>query len=1147
MPGLPFVGRADLLAEIGDALADARSGRGGLVALTGAAGAGKTRLAEEAVLAAGGFRVVWVWCPPGEAGSALRPWSQVARELAAGAACGRLVRRSPGLRALIAGRGPADPSSAEAPVLKAPDVAGPALPATTRTPRPEPRPEPAPESGPGPESVPGPDPAAGPAAARLRLAGDLAALVRAGAAAGPLLLVVDDLHEADASSVTLLLELAAAVRTAPVVLLATARDDDTAWRGRTAALAALLRTARCLPVGPLAEAEVHALARAATGGPPDPAVVRELLARTGGDAFFVTELLRRPGGAPVPVSVRAAVQARMAALAPECARVLGAASALGAGFDLEVLAEVAAVPLAELRPVLGQAVDAGLLTLAEPGRGAFRHQLTQEAVHDALSVREQAGWHHRAADVLAGLAARGRDVGPAEVAHQLLLAGPEHSRRAAEFARRAGARAYGLLAYEDAVRWYEAAVLALASAGAADTGPPDPGARPDTPPDTPPGPVRAPAPAPSPAQGAAAAQPPAAQLPDAQPPAARPTAAVPAAEPATSPAELLIELGTARIAVGERAGARADFLRAAALARRSARPDLLARAALGLGAGPAGFEVALLDRTQLDLLGEARAALPPERADLLAAVAARLSVAATLVEPEQDRTALAEEAVRTARAGHDDQALAYALAALCDARSGPAYCAERLDRSAEIVRLARRLPDPPAELLGRRLRVVALLELGRVAEVEQEVRAFEVTATALGQPLHAWYVPLWQGMRALLEGRFDDVRTALDRVTALGRRAGSDNAELLAATQRWCLFAETDDRAGIRELAERLSLLDVSLGLWPRVTKALIAAQLGEPAEARRRLAAVAPLLPAAPRDSEWLPMLAQAAEVLGLTGPAGELAEPARQLYDWLAPYAGLFAVEGIGAAVRGPVHRHLGLLAAALGEPALAERHFTAALAAARAVGATGPAARIAQEAGARTQPDGRNVFRRAGEGWELRFAGRQVTLADSKGLRDLAVLLARPGRPVPALDLVGAAAGPGRGTAGTTGANPDGLHPPGDTGELIDSAARQAYRIRLRELEQEEAGADRDGDADRSARIAAERQALVGQLSAAYGLGGRPRRTGSTAERARTTVTARIRAALDRIGRAHPPLGRHLANAVRTGTLCVYEPESPVDWQL
>ncbi|MFF1867401.1 ATP-binding protein [Kitasatospora herbaricolor] len=1119
MPGLPFVGRADLLAEIGDALAEARSGHGGLVTLTGAAGAGRTRVAEEAVRAAEGFRVIWVWCPPGEAGSALRPWSQLARELAAGAACGRLVRGSPGLRALIAGRGPVGPPGEDTRSVRAAggEDTAPEAPHRAAGSRPDPGPD------------PGPDPA--PAAARLRLAGDLAALVRAGAAAGPLLLVVDDLHEADASSVTLLLELAAAVRTDPVLLLATARDEDSAWQGRTAALAALLRTARCLPVGPLAEPEVEALARAATGGRPDPASVRELLARTGGDAFFVTELLRRPDDGPVPVSVRAAVQARVAALAPECARVLGAASALGAGFDLDVLAEVAAVPPAELRPVLGQAVDAGLLTLAEPGRGAFRHRLTQEAVHDALPVAEQAGLHHRAAEVLAGLAARGRDVGPAEVAHQLLLSGPEHARSAADFARRAGARAYGLLAYEDAVRWYEAAVAALASAGAADAPPalPDPSAlAPD-----------------------AVAVSTSALAPDA----VAVSTPAPVPDAAELLAELLVDLGTARIGAGERTKARTDFLRAAALARRRARPDLLARAALGLGAGPAGFEVGLLDRTQLDLLAEARAALPPERADLLAAVAARLSVAAALVEPEQDRTALAEEAVRTSRAGRDDQALAYALAALCDARAGPAYCAERLDRATEIVRLARRLPDPSAELLGRRLRVVALLELGRVAEAEQEVPAFEITATALGQPLHAWYVPLWQGMRALLEGRFEDCRDALDRVAALGRRAGSENAELLAATQRWCLLADTSDREGIRSLAERLSLLDVSLGLWPRVTKALIAAQLGEPAEARRRLAAVAPLLATAPRDSEWLPMLAQAAEVLGLTGPAGELAGPARQLYDWLAPYADLFVVEGIGAAVRGPVHRHLGLLAAALGETVPAERHFTAALAAARAVGATGLAGRIAQEAGTRPQPAGGNVFRRAGEGWELRFAGRQVTLADSKGLHDLAVLLARPGRPVPALDLVTAGAGPGRGPAGTIGANsgtipganPDGLHPPGDTGELIDSTARQAYRTRLRELEQEETEADRDGDADRSARIAAERQALVGQLSAAYGLRGRPRRTGSAAERARTTVTARIRAALDRITRAHPPLGRHLANAVRTGTLCVYEPESPVSWRL
>lgn len=60
-------------------------------------------------------------------------------------------------------------------------------------------------------------------------------------------------------------------------------------------------------------------------------------------------------------------------------------------------------------------------------------------------------------------------------------------------------------------------------------------------------------------------------------------------------------------------------------------------------------------------------------------------------------------------------------------------------------------------------------------------------------------------------------------------------------------------------------------------------------------------------------------------------------------------------------------------------------------------------------------------------------------------------------------------------------------------------------------------------------------------------RVRRTGSQAERARTAVTARIRASVRRIGAVHPELGRHLDTALRTGTLCVYQPEQPPEWSL
>jgi hypothetical protein len=74
-----------------------------------------------------------------------------------------------------------------------------------------------------------------------------------------------------------------------------------------------------------------------------------------------------------------------------------------------------------------------------------------------------------------------------------------------------------------------------------------------------------------------------------------------------------------------------------------------------------------------------------------------------------------------------------------------------------------------------------------------------------------------------------------------------------------------------------------------------------------------------------------------------------------------------------------------------------------------------------------------------------------------------------------------------------------------------------------------------------------ALIEVLTGAYGLGGRVRRSGSAAERARTAVTARIRDAIRRIGGAHPELGRHLARSVRTGTFCVYEPDQPARWSL
>ncbi|MEU4169142.1 AAA family ATPase [Streptomyces sp. NPDC026665] len=1123
--GFPFVGREDLLGELRDARERAAAGRGGLVTLTGAAGAGKTRVAEEAAAHAGGFRTVWTWCPPDAVDHALRPWSRLLRELVvADARCERLVAASPPLRAVLAGSAPGGRTEAD------------------------------------------------PEAARVRLAGDVAEILTTAARRRPLLLVLDDVHAADASSLRLLLETADAVRGARVLLLATARDDDAAWRDRAWARAQLLRRGTALPVGPLRDEDVAALFDAARGGAPEPSAARALARYTGGDAFFVTELLRSGGGlerpdsgAPgtaVSVRIRDAVRARTAELPPGAARLLDLAALLGTRFRLDVLAEAADLSLDEVRALLGEAAGAGLLAEARAGEGRFRHDLLREALSGRAAPAERARLHRVLAAVLAEHARRGPDTGPAEVAHHLLLCGPEHAREAAAYCREAADRAAALLAFEEAARWYEKAVRAYATT----TGSGE-------------------------------------------------TAREADRDDAGDRVEVLLGLGAAKLGSGDWAAARATLLGAASLARRAGRPDLLARAALGLGTGPVGFEVDVADHEQVDLLGEARSALAgdPAHSALRAAVTARLSLAAALLEPEEHRVALAEEAVAAAREADDPAALGTALAALCDARSGPDHCRDRLDLSREIISVARARHDLPLELLGRRLRLVALMETGSFTEADSEAAAYETAARTLRQPLYAWYVPLWRGTRALMEGRHDDCAAALDEAETLGGAAGSTNAVLLAQTQRWCLYAESGDRDSLRRLRDGASLERMP-GVWPRVTLTLLAAQLGLPEEASRRLTGVMPSLLRAPRDSEWLPMTAQAAETVGALGTHPS----ASALYDALAPYVGLFAVEGIGAAIRGPVDRHLALLARSLGDDRTARRHRERALRAAEEAGAVALAERIAQEtgsdgtgpggpqprgaprpadpepreaalragsgpredtfhtrsgpreaalpagpgpqenarpAGPAPQGDGRPagptprgddlpsaLFRREGPLWRLVYAGREARLPDSKGLRDIAVLLGRPGTPVPAVDL----AAPGGGAAAGDPGAAD-LHAPGDLGEVVDATARAAYRRRLRELEEDAADADAAGDAVRSRRIAEEKDALVRQLSAAYGIGGRVRRAGSPAERARTAVTARVRAAVRRVAAVHPELGRHLETAVRTGTLCVYQPENPPAWRL
>lgn len=166
-----------------------------------------------------------------------------------------------------------------------------------------------------------------------------------------------------------------------------------------------------------------------------------------------------------------------------------------------------------------------------------------------------------------------------------------------------------------------------------------------------------------------------------------------------------------------------------------------------------------------------------------------------------------------------------------------------------------------------------------------------------------------------------------------------------------------------------------------------------------------------------------------------------------------------------------------------------------------------------------------------WHIEFDGTELHVPDLKGLWHLRWLLARPHQPVPALLLMGAWS--------------DEPLPSADTGPVLDREALRQYRQRLAELDDElDALAARD-DVRQVVERSAERDALVAELKRATGLGGRPRRSGSPAEKARVNVTRTIRHSIADLATRAPQLAAHLDESITTGVSCCYEPRLDIVW--
>jgi predicted ATPase len=418
---------------------------------------------------------------------------------------------------------------------------------------------------------------------------------------------------------------------------------------------------------------------------------------------------------------------------------------------------------------------------------------------------------------------------------------------------------------------------------------------------------------------------------------------------------------------------------------------------------------------------------------------------------------------------------------------------ERLD---EVVRAAREAGMPAIALEMSVLRAQALAAAGRLEEALREAEALRAESERLESPyMLAWSVYV-QGTILLAAGS--------DRAEACFaeslRLAGESDFHLAYGSSLRQLGAvalrdgrEEEAAARLADAVEHFEQRGDVPQAWDVLrTAAALFARRGRPDRAAEAMAGAA----ADPRARRPAPLeaaaLAELGEGLGGALEAAAAAPPRLEelgpaLVSELRAVAGKAGAEPAAAPVPEPA-------AAPVPEPAAAE-----------------------------------HVFRRDGTLWAVTFDGRSVHLPDLKGLHDLARLLAAPGEEVHCLELAGAA----------------GLPRQGDAGPLLDERARADYRRRMRELEEEAELASAAGDDVRAEAARRELDALTEAVASAFGLGGRPRRTGDLAERARSTVTARIRSAVTRIEDSHPALGRHLRNAVRTGTFCSYRPERPVDW--
>jgi len=1065
--GVTLVGRDAELAQI-QAVLDAQGSLGQLVLITGEAGIGKTTvataIAEQA--AAHGWRVASGRCWDQVGAPAFWPWAQVLRALLADLTprdldadtSAWLTELDPSLRSLVGATAPA-----------------PDLPA---------------------------------AQARFAMLDAVGRLFADRCAGGERLLVVlDDLHAADGSSLELARFLCRSLPGRPFVMLGTVRPAGSATPDEVRRLLdELERDATRIELPALSGDAVRDLVSARTGKTPDASEVKELMRTSGGNPFFIGQLVSsRLGGTAVPPSLKNVLRQRVADLSDAARDVMSVAAVFGVEFDPALLPEMAATSMAVVQTSLAEATAAGLAgpVIDKPGSYSFTHGLIQRFLVAELPAAERGKIHHRIADAVEPGAAIDMRWAALFAAHCRAGVDQVGVARMVDACLRAAAAAQHSLAIEVAADELTAGLELLKSHRT---------------------------------------------------------------QFAAERAAMLLALAQAQALLGHGGDSRASYERAAFAARTARRPDLLAACAI---ATPRTADALRLDPGVRQLLDEALAGVGDDQPDLKAPLLARL-VTELPFEDVEGRVATAARALEMARQAGERtvaQVLRFRVMGIYD----PGFAPESVEHAEELLRLAVELRDPMLELDAWLGVFGARLATGDVRGAGDALGQFDDAIATMNAPLLRAASLTRHATLELLRGKFDNVLPLANEALGLRQQAGDPDAPRNWGAQVTTLWNFQGNPAGADALAAvpdhipvpRLVLAKFFMDAG-RTELAKIEAQRGlaqlqgsraslflsglaagaEVAAGLRHRAVAEAVLPRLEPGADEVNVSSQGALCLGSNHYFVGLCLSALDRFDE--------AITALNAAVN--ANKRIG--AAPFVAKALLELARTHALRAAPgdaviARRCAGDARRLGSELGmpwvvgpAQELFDGLAVSRasqpqqaqpaatkhvwsltRDGDVWVLSNTDRhRHLLRHSKGLEHLSVLLRWPGREVAAIDLV---AGPGAAR-------------PASTGEVLDAAARKAYQQRLAGLEAAAEAADRTGDAEAAARISDERDALVAELRSAAGLGGRSRRFSDDAERARVNVTRTIRQAIERIAEVSPDVGLHLRQRVRTGARCCYQPE-------